>query len=145
VKYLAIDPGLTTGVAWFDDDDPFGFESREIAGRYDLYDFVAPLVDRCPKLTVIIERWDVRKDTFGKSAQEDARYIIGYVDGIVHRTEGVTYVEQRPAEAKSFASNAKLKQLDWFRGGEGHADDAARHLLVYLAKRRHPFVIDRLI
>ena len=142
MKYLSIDPGLTTGVAWFDDD--FGFESREIAGRYDLYDFVAPLVALCPKLTVIIERWDVRKDTFGKSAQEDARYIIGYIDGICQAT-GVPYVEQRPAEAKSFASNAKLKKLGWFQGGEGHADDASRHLLVYLAKHRHPYVIDRLV
>jgi hypothetical protein len=129
MRYLAIDPGLTTGLAWF--DEVHGFESLEIRGRYELYDFVTPLVRRAKDLSVIVERWDVRRDTRSKTNQDDPRYIIGYVDGLCQEM-GVRYFEQRPAQAKSFATNDKLKRLGWYTGGEGHADDAARHLLVHL-------------
>jgi len=153
--YLALDPGLTTGVAYYETADragqPSKFSSFECEGRYELYEYLCvrwgfggslpyPSCD-----AVIIERWDVRKNTHQLSNQDDVRYIIGYVDGIVHRTRGVEYVEQRPAEAKSFGTDAKLKKLGWFSGGAGHADDAARHLLVYLAKAKVSDIIERLV
>ena len=44
--------------------------------------------------------------------------------------------------AKSFATDAKLKALDWYeRTKDGHANDAARHLVVYLVKSPHRNII----
>lgn len=149
--YLAIDPGLTTGWATYNDRTG-EFASGEVRGRQEFYEWMKPWgMEVCdepwPLLLshVIIERWDVRKDTFGKSAQEDARYIIGAVEWWATRlSPRVTYHEQRPGEAKSFSTNDKLKALGWYTGGEGHGDDAARHLLVYLAKQRVPAIIEAL-
>lgn len=148
--YLAIDPGLTTGWATYADGAGH-FKSGECRGRDVFYEWMASqwgmeMESRgwgLPPDVVVIERWDVRKDTFGKSAQEDARYIIGAVEWWATGA-GISYTEQRPAEAKSFSTNDKLRALGWYTGGEGHGDDAARHLLVYLAKQRVPAIIEAL-
>lgn len=147
--YLAIDPGLTTGWAVYNDHLKH-FDSGECRGRDTFYRWMGRWgmaldydVNGWPD-HVVIERWDVRKDTFGKSAQEDARYIIGAVEWWTWQRDDITYAEQRPAEAKKFSTNDKLRKLGWYTGGEGHGDDAARHLLVYLAKLRVPEIIEAL-
>ena len=142
--YLALDPGTTTGLAWYNRHED-EFCSYEIRGRHNLYDHLAlewnlPHSDESVGLgytapgTVIVERWDVRYDTFAKTNQDDPRYIIGYVEGLVRRLDYLHYAEQRPGEAKGFATNDKLRALGWYTGGEGHADDATRHLVTFLAK-----------
>jgi len=51
---------------------------------------------------------------------------------------GVQFVRQTPAQAKSFATDDKLRKLGWFSPTPGgHANDATRHLLVYLAGIKH--------
>ena len=139
--YLAIDPGGTTGLAWLTvgEDGKMFFGSEQIEGRYEAETWIAQtigliLVD----VTVIIERWDVRKNTHSLTNQDDPRYIIGYVDGISNALHHVTYVEQTPAQAKKFGTDAKLKQLGWYVAGEDHSRDAARHLLTYLVRQASP-------
>ena len=159
--WLAIDPGLTTGWASYRtyapalDGTPIPgeFASGEVRGRHEFYQWMeewgmelhpAAAYTASPD-HIIIERWDVRKDTFGKSAQEDARYIIGAVEWWATRLDHrITYHEQRPAEAKRFATNDKLKKLGWYTGGEGHGDDAARHLLVALVKDKNTTIMEAL-
>lgn len=146
--YLAIDPGTTTGIAWYDEEDAFQpFGSAEIRGRHDLYTYLHKNwglglgADPVPDV-VIIERWDVRTYTHKLTNQDDPRYIIGYVEGVCYMApRRVRYTEQTPAEAKRFSTNKKLKTLGWYRGGEGHADDAARHLLVRLVKDVHENIL----
>jgi hypothetical protein len=42
---------------------------------------------------------------------------------------------QSPADAKRMFPNEAIKKLEyWHKGGEGHALDAIRHGLLYLAK-----------
>ena len=49
-----------------------------------------------------------------------------------HRVE---FVLQTPADAKRFADDRKLKAAGWyFPTPGGHANDAARHLMLYLAR-----------
>jgi hypothetical protein len=40
---------------------------------------------------------------------------------------------QSPAVAKRFSSDTRLRHMGFFLKGKGHANDASRHLLVYLA------------
>jgi hypothetical protein len=42
---------------------------------------------------------------------------------------------QDPSAAKRFSSDAKLKHMGWYQPNKGHANDAARHLLLTLATR----------
>lgn len=153
--YLALDPGLTTGVAWYDDGH-FGnpeiqgqanFGSLEIEGRDNLYQYLK--IDwHFPKpwdfgLNVLVaERWDVRADTRKKTNQEDPRMILGYLDWVAWQQVNLRYIQQRPVEAKQFATDKKLRELGWYTGGPGHADDAARHLLVALVKDRVPEILE---
>ncbi len=44
---------------------------------------------------------------------------------------------QTPATGKGFGTDAKLKHLGWYNPTQGgHSNDAARHLLTYLAVRK---------
>ena len=38
----------------------------------------------------------------------------------------------------TFATDDKLRRLGWYKPGKGHANDAARHLLLWFAKHRTP-------
>lgn len=141
--YLAIDPGGTTGFAWLIHDEETGslsFNGGQVAGRYEAERFVREVHTTwryAEGLTVIIERWDVRANTHQLTNQDDPRYIIGWVDGYCSEHD-ITYVEQKPAQAKKFADDPKLKRLDWYLPGKDHARDAARHLATYLAKQKTP-------
>jgi hypothetical protein len=131
---LAFDPGLATGVAYYSPnlDD---FHSDEIPGGLlgtvdwfeDFFYFNYPSV-------VIVEKFTIMDSTAKKTRQYDAIYANGYLEARCHTLE-VPFVRHTVSNVKTFATNDKLKRLGWYKGGAGHADDAARHLLFYLAKR----------
>ena len=65
----------------------------------------------------------------------DTRYsleIIGalrYLCGLY----GVKMTLQKPAEAKAFVSNDRIRNMNlWQKGGEGHMKDAMRHAIFYM-------------
>jgi hypothetical protein len=137
--YLAIDPGGTTGFAWLVEDANLSFGCGQIEGRHEAEQFVRDMYaqHRDEGVTVIIERWDVRKNTHTLTNQDDPRYIIGWVDGYCHE-HGIPYKEQTPAQAKRFADDLKLQRIGWYVKGQDHSRDAARHLMTYLAKQPGP-------
>ena len=133
---LAVDPGGTTGVAlhgglpvttWF-------FEIP--GGHLGFVDWFhatsAPggsYADH--QLDIVCESFIPRPGAL--THQPDASYIIGYLKMWAHR-KGMSFKLQSPAQAKSFSTNAKLKAAGLYPIGMGHAQDAARHLLVYLVQ-----------
>lgn len=51
---------------------------------------------------------------------------------------GLKTYQQMPSTAKNFSDNKRLKALGlWHRGGEGHALDACRHLVLHLVQQYH--------
>ncbi len=66
-----------------------------------------------------------------RSMQYDALWLGGYLQGWAFLNT-VPFKFQSPAQAKSFSTNAKLKVAGLYPVGQGHAQDAARHLLVHL-------------
>jgi hypothetical protein len=137
-KYLlAIDPGLATGVAYLDIEDPM---EPIIIGSYELvpeefYVMVEEILEEHgSNVRVVIERFIVSEETAKKSQQPWSLELIG-----VTRKEcwknGTTMVLQKPSD-KEFATNEKLRHVGfWHVGGDGHANDAFRHALVYLNER----------
>ena len=129
---LSIDPGKVTGVAFM---LPSGVVStREIEGRYDLCHWV---IDHHSQLCIdalVCEDFVISQRTIKTTPQKDPLRIIGWLD-IWCEKKDVEFVLQTAAQAKSFATDAKLRHLGWFTSeGEGHANDASRHLLVYLVR-----------
>jgi len=143
---LAVDPGKTTGIAVFSygdaDKDPQLLYSSEVqadtfAGeiRYAL----KLAAEAGVELEIACERFTITAQTAKNSQAPYSLEQIGVLKHIVRESElgsdsGIVF--QSPVDAKRLFSNAALKKLGfWHVGGGGHALDAIRHGLLYIAKR----------
>lgn len=140
---VAVDPGGLTGVALYSTEHPRSFNSYEVQGFDGLsrwfFGNITPDV-------LVVERFLIRANThkLDAGAFEETTDQIGLCR-YVATTAGAEFVRQTPAEAKGFADNDKLHRLGWYNGTRGgHANDAARHLLTYLAKKGDAEVLGRL-
>jgi hypothetical protein len=135
MRVLAVDPGVAVGIAWLDSERHGSFRSFE-RDRWAATSYVAHLCDEDGVDLVVCESFIPRPGV--RTWQPDALEMIGALRFVARRA-GVAFETQSPAEAKRFSTNDKLKLLGWrspTRGG--HADDAARHLL--LAAVRHGLI-----
>jgi hypothetical protein len=120
---LAIDPGGTTGL--FECSGTVPVEAHQFKPA-DAADYIYEYV-RQTGVFVVCESFVPRPGR--RTWQPDALYLIGFTMHVC-RQEEVDFRLQTPAQAKSFATDAKLKKLGWYWPGHGHANDAARHALV---------------
>jgi hypothetical protein len=128
---LAVDPGKTTGyVVWRD---------GERTTEKELYcekfcDVAYELIATGQVDVVVCERFIVTAQT-GKYTQAPwSLEQIGLLRFLCRKYE-VKFVLQNVSDAKSFATETRLRHLGWNRPqGAGHARDAQRHLLVYLVR-----------
>lgn len=133
---VAIDPGKVTGMAVMYAD--LLHFAGEVAGRMEMYDriYSGRLVGAS---AVVIERFTISQRTVQSSPQYDALYLIGAVEAWCYKYD-VPLIFQSPGEAKGFGTDKKLKALGWYKATSGgHANDASRHLMVYLAARDPAF------
>lgn len=136
MRVIGVDPGGTTGICWGDTDDMPLFEPTlaQLPDRMGVGNFVEKYMQvgvilRPTHGVLVIERFDLRSNV--KSQQLDPLYIIGMCEWLCWR-HGWEFVLQTPAQAKSFATNDKLKAAGWYVPGQEHARDASRHLLTWL-------------
>lgn len=131
MRILAVDPGTVTGIADYDKQRGVFFNEVKggVKGFVDAVRHSLPLYD-----VVVCESFVISPRTLRVSRVHDSLDIIGWLKG----EEGYTYPElvmQTPAQAKQFATDDKLRRLGWYNATkDGHANDAARHLLTYLAR-----------
>lgn len=127
---VSVDPGLTSGVALYD-FSAGEMRSGEVEGRHNLYDWVADTVSGHSSPVFVVERFTINEDTAKKSRQMDAVYAVGYLDGLCYRNHWPITL-QSPAKAKAFATNEKLRAVDWWHPTPGnHNADACRHLYTF--------------
>ena len=136
---LAVDPGGTTGLAWIIDGI---FDSGQLAGGRDAFAEYFEWAQAMQLTHIICEDFIITGQTAKKTPQPDALRIIGYLE-LWAQVRKVPFTLQTPSQAKGFSTDAKLKALGWYKPGKGHANDAARHLL--LANRTRPWVQSKLI
>ena len=142
---LSIDPGGTTGVAIYESGQ---FRSLEIPdGKAAFYRWFGGITDSADleDLTVVCESFTIPTATASKSRQDDPYMILGYLSGwcLLH---SVPLHVQSPGQAKSFSTDSKLRRIGWYEGTKGgHANDAARHLLVYLVTHRSDHSVEDLL
>lgn len=132
---VALDPGLTSGLAVY--HWPKGhFASEQVEGRFDLYKRLNTMMASGFQMEFVLERFTINSQTFAKSPQYDALYIIGHVEAVCYAS-GIPFALQTPTQAKAFSTDDKLKKLGWYKPTPGgHANDAARHLLRWLVTAR---------
>lgn len=130
MRFLAIDPGLTTGMA--EQTDTLKLPLTWELPVNDAMDLVEELLDG-PRYCVVMESFTPRPGV--RTWQPDALEAIG-VARFLARKNGCLFELQSPADAKRFSTDEKLKKLGWHTPTEGgHANDALRHLL--LGRVRH--------
>lgn len=136
---IALDPGLTTGMAFkAPGQEP---TTVQVVGRFEVYAWITEAIKAevefqgRPRPIIVVERFTINANTAGKSQQLDPLYIIGTVEYLALRN-GCPFHLQAPSQAKSFATDAKLKAAGWWVPGQDHARDALRHLMVFLCTHR---------
>lgn len=137
---LAIDPGLATGICLIDlsnPDEPVKVWSKEVAIE-EFYDGISAIIAD-PNVHVVIEDFKITVET-GKLAEAPwSLNLIGVVQYLCYLS-GKVLDFQLPSE-KPFADNDKLRMFDfWHVGGEGHANDALRHAMIWIVNRHRKLV-----
>lgn len=134
---LAIDPGLLTGMMYVNIADKNGPQMEWADERtvddfhHSIEEFLSENKDVC---RVVIENYIIGASTGKKSQQPWSLRLIGVVVFLCDKY-GIPLTIQSPSERK-FATPEKLKKVGfWHVGGEGHANDAGRHALVWLIDR----------
>ena len=130
---LAYDPGETTGYA------VWGYPEGEMSfGQAPWFDaatwsmtYVEALVEAY-EVQLVSESFVITQRTLRTSRENWSLEFIGILRWLALRYTGNELVLQSPGNAKSFGSDARLNALGWRQKGRPHANDAARHLLLYL-------------
>lgn len=124
---LAFDPGVTTGWAYYSpmfDKYGFGQLDDDLPNIYKFLDKTQPKV-------IAYENF-----THRPGIMKSELYSIEVI-GVIRLWSQQHYVpnfKYLPAEAKAFWKDSKLKKLDLWGPGQGHAMDAMRVLLTYRIK-----------
>lgn len=130
-RILAIDPGKTTGWAAFD-----RVEETFDSGQTDFKE-TCELLRTCTEqwkteLHVVSESFIITLQTVKNTQAPWSLELIGVARYFSQFNCEEDLSLQMPSAAKRFSSDMRLKDLGWFVPGKGHANDAARHLLLFL-------------
>lgn len=142
---LAVDPGKMTGWALMQPDGTVTF------GQDPFGDFLVRMDRWGEKLAragilgeFVVERFTIMKSTAEKS-RTDVNWSIETI-GVAR----LHYFKNRhrltlqgASDGKRFGTDTKLKAMGWWTAGADHAQDAGRHLCLYLAQHHQP-VFERL-
>ena len=135
---LALDPGKTSGWA------AYNCETREFKSGQTDYDetcrmlvnmsaFEQPLLHT--EVDIVSESFIITVNTAKNTQATWSLELIGVARMVSRRYGGQELVLQSPSAAKRLMSDELLKALEWYVPGKGHANDAARHLGLFLMSR----------
>lgn len=129
-----LDPGKTTGAAWWiDRRGVFG------SGEYDAEGTVA-LIRRMAQeypgegLAVGYERYNVTSSGPRTGTPEHSLKVIGMVDSLADEL-GFMLLKPVPSSQRGLGL-IWYRRMGWHKSGKDHANDAAAHTLVWLMSRK---------
>jgi hypothetical protein len=132
---LAVDPGLTTGMALFNTITS-SYKVEQITGFEKFSEFMSAWCDGLDPIpdVIVVEKYTITPETAKKTQQYEALEITGVLRHLVHEW-GSQWVEpQLPSAAMKLGTNDRLKRVGWYVKGKPHAMDAARHLFLWCCK-----------
>lgn len=131
---MAFDPGGTTGYVRYDTLEELSSYSQGQFGSLNHHKQLRDLLNHYDPGLVVTERFDY---VSGKTKVDlSANEYIGVIK-LWCQDNKVQYIDQSRS-LKDFWDNQKLKVYGLYRPGMPHANDAMRHLLVYLNSINHP-------
>ena len=130
---LSLDPGHTTGWAYWEDDNLVEFGQIKTKDMHEGIDNLTALIDRLNPPVVVFEDYRVYK---WKSKQHEwselhTPKLIGAIQTICYQL-GIEHFKQPAHIAKTFATDKKLKEWDFWIEGQPHCRDAIRHGIYFL-------------
>ena len=131
---LAIDPGLKTGIAVCDN---IGIQTMQLDVEefYRLIRSYGYMNRWRPLDAIVCEAYIISPDTLKKSRQHWSLELIGLTRYEAYLA-GVNFKLQQASAAKKFVTNDLLKLYGLYVPGQDHANDALRHLVLYLVQQR---------
>ena len=131
-----VDPGLLTGTCLVQFDTPDGCTLLQ-AAEVEFENLLAWCEVTLPKADrLVVEQFIINARTIKNTQAPFSLEAIGVVRAIQLRTPPLKLDMQSATEGKSLVDNKMLRRLGlWFRGGEGHANDAIRHTVAYAIRK----------
>lgn len=132
--FIGIDPGETTGLARWDSswsiDKIEWLQVPAISIAPALKSFILP------GSNVACERYVIGANTVKKSRKptDTTMKIIGVVEDTCTSNDA-SLTMQASGDAKSFGHDRTMRRLGWYIRSHRHATDAARHMLLLIARR----------
>jgi len=126
-----LDPGKTTGIAFYDTVDGYFTSSQ--------YDFAATgeyldgMMTTWNDLAIGWEQYIIAPGHSGTAAF--SLEVIGMTRWLAHHHD-VLVLPAVPSAARKLGSDDKLKKLGWYTPGTRHANDAAAHMLAWLLRTK---------
>lgn len=136
---LSVDPGLATGAVLIDmrdPENPLPVWDAELTIQ-EVYVMIEDTIEKYgTELAIVWEDFHITVETAKKTPQPWSLHLIGVMLYFCWKYD-IPCATQSPVR-KGFASNDKLRHVGfWHKGGEGHANDAFRHAMIYLVDN-HP-------
>lgn len=144
--YLGIDPGVNTGIFRWDEAEPEGhewWETRDLQQIKTIVDNEVALAKALARpLTIVTEKFTIGSHTIRGHVYYESVYINGWLliehDGLVVM-QGTAIAKKENEDRKS----VKITRLGWYhRTKDGHANDAAAHVMARAEKDRCPYVLE---
>lgn len=132
MKVWAFDPGKTTGVAYYD-TETHEFWAGQLTVE-ELYEFVDEHCDRIEFAQ--IELFTITAATVKKARESEPLDVIGYLKYAAWRC-GIKVGWSKPADVMQSFPDKALRKAGMHTPGQGHANDATRHLAWHLVKHGH--------
>lgn len=128
---IALDPGKTTGIAVWDDGV---FYAKELQFN-ETCTYVEEMAQRFgDELKMVSESFIITQHTAKNTQATWSLELIGVFRFLQRKWVSDDPLRlQMPSAAKRFSSDNRLRQMGFWTKGKGHANDAARHLLLYMA------------
>ena len=135
----AVDPGKVTGLSYMVvSDEAWSKPSTHeltVPEFFDHFPRTFDMFDRPDgrQLIVVVEKFTISERTIKTALSLDALDIIGWLKGEQQYIREAPFHKLSPGQSKGFATDEKLKALDWFNPTkDGHANDANRLLLSWV-------------
>lgn len=132
---IGVDPGGTTGLAWWNEKDGQLTTAEQPATSAVMTVWTWLEDHRDEPVEVAVERYQIGPRTLQASRQYDALHVAGAVRFKCAQF-GVPHREYPPATSKRLATDERLQLLGLYRPGRGHANDATRQVVAHLATTR---------
>ena len=137
---LALDPGKMSGWASYD------HETHEFRSGQTDYDATCRMLMHVPsafgaaeatciETDIVSESFIITINTAKNTQATWSLELIGVARMVSRLYGGQELVLQSPAAAKRLMSDDLLRALGWHTKGKGHANDAARHLGLFMVSR----------